>query len=200
MNHQHFRPWTCREPLSDPPFESGDAAGQRWAITTTTNDGHLVAAVDSLQREFPRISLAFLAQSDLADFLRQSYPAADIIHAPRNGFFGIDLTTGLVRRLRRARFDRLVILYRTEDGSQHKRAELLALLSGSRQIYGLDVLGRWWRIPRRYLIRGALRPLLQSKPAKVARTLFYNITFAFFLAGQALLIRLLSEPRDKRRI
>jgi hypothetical protein len=190
--------WTARRPLADPPVEPGHGRG-RWVITTTTDEEHLARAVAAVREAAPQAEIAFLAQSDLVPHLRRTYPECPLLDSPRNGFFGMDITLGLIRRLHRARPERFLILYRNRDGSRHKRAELLALLSGAWRIYGYDVEARWWELPHRFLSFNLIRPVLESKPVKLLRALAYNISFAVFLALQDLALRLTrryKEPLD----
>lgn len=115
----------------------------------------------------------------------QRFPRSECVSTTRAGLYGMKIRPALLRRLRTFRPNLFVILYRNSDGTRHKRAELLALLSPARRLVGCTSDGICYRLSHTFLLWRIIEPLFRTLIVKPACALARTTAFLAYLAFRA---------------
>lgn len=164
-------------------FPYDRVTNKRVAITVTGS----MQKLDELIHELATIQagVLLLCHDDERDQLTATYPTVKMISAPRAGLYGMKIKPAAVSELRRFRPSVTIVMYRNIDGSQHKRAELLAFLSNAPLLLGADKDGVFHVLTRSFLFYQAAEPVVKLI-YKPLRSLGYTIAMLAYLTYRGL--------------
>lgn len=98
--------------------------------------------LESLKREFPESKIAVLAPEPAAEFLLQDPRVDEVLPLKARGrMSAFSYGVGNIQRLRDREFDLAISLYNIERGTGYSNIDLLAWLSGAREVRGYNCKG-----------------------------------------------------------
>ncbi|MFQ5716197.1 MAG: glycosyltransferase family 9 protein [Nitrospinales bacterium] len=98
--------------------------------------------LQSLKREFPESKIAVLAPEPVKELLLQDPLVDEVLPLRTRGRMGVfSYGVGNIQRLRDRKFDLAISLYNIERGVGYSNIDLLAWLSGAREVRGYNCKG-----------------------------------------------------------